>query len=323
MPVDLSAILTRMEQQKVYRTPGRRPLFFDPVNPAEPEEHGPEAWVREVVARYLHDIERRIGTRLKRQGRTLEAPLGCGAFGCVFRLEDEDDRVFKVTWDESEGPYTRWIQSLQQGDVRTRLGPILTVTARVDDVFRFPRRRRFYNTLQPVYGIVRERVGEGGARIPKRLAEAVNLYTNAWNEYIGADALDPSHRTPRFQSMQVARLVLSDNIRGAGKTGQRLFELLRYAWKRGVPLMDLHSQNLARRIKSGPGGAKTGQVVIFDIGGSESCSRGPSGGAVGIQAILDKMLVPAWDPSRRHARVPFVVMADYERQIAVLSIRRN
>lgn len=195
-------------------------------------------------------------------------PLGCGAFGCVFELED--GRVFKVTSDDTEGAYSRWIQQLQQQGVRTRVGPVLAVTARVDDVFRFPRRKRLYGDLVHLYGVIRERVGPGGEGLPKVLSQAVDLYTDGWDTYCGADVGAVEEKGNRFIGVALARLGL-EKVRATGVEGRRLYEMLTYAWRRGVPIMDIHRHNLARRLHGGPGGAKRGQIVLFDYGGSESC----------------------------------------------------
>lgn len=248
-----------------HRTPGGRRLRFGVVDD-DPDE--PQAWVRQLVARYLHEIEQRAKTKIVRRAGVVMEPLGCGAFGCVFELED--GRVLKITSDETEGAYSRWVQQLQSRRVRTRIGPVLAVTARVDDVFRFPRRKRLYGLLTPLYGIIRERVGPAGVRLPKRLRQAVDLYTDGWDTYCTTDVLDPDQVGGRTIGVAIARLGL-ETVRGAGIEGRRLHQFLTYAWQRGVPIMDIHSHNLARRVQAGVGGAKVGQIVLFDYGGYDSC----------------------------------------------------
>jgi hypothetical protein len=232
------------------------------------EPSDPEGWLRETLALNLEKIEARIGTRLVRSGGVISRPLGCGAFGCVFRLED--GRVFKITSDDSEGAYSLWIYRLQQAKARTKVGPVLAVTARVDDVFRFPRRKRVDGQLAVIYGIVREQVGSASHAIPRPLRKGVDLYTDGWDTFGTSDALDPAEKGARFLGVAIARLGL-EKIKSAGIEGRRLYEFLVYAWQRGIPIMDIHTYNLARRITSGPGGAHAGQIVLFDYGGSTSC----------------------------------------------------
>lgn len=230
------------------------------------------AWIRTTLARNLAAVERRIGTRLRRvetEGglapvQALDVPLGCGGYGCVFALED--GRALKVTADESEGPLTLYVKSLQESGARTQEGPVLAATARFDDVFRFPRRVRAGGVLTPVYGIVREQLGRVGEGASTSVEDAVDLYTEGWDAFCEAQ-----EEGGGFIGVAVARVALR-RLRAAGRPGRRLAALLEYAWDDGVPLMDVHSGNLAVRQANGRGGARRGQLVVFDLGATEACA---------------------------------------------------
>lgn len=235
------------------------------------ESEEPFEWLRKLLARYFHRVEDHIGAQIARrqEPRTVYRPLGCGAFGCVFALSD--GRVLKITSDENEGPLTERIHRLQRRSALSGRWPIMASTARVDTVFRFPQRVRCDPDEDPqwIYGIVRERVDEAADDIPEDLASAMDLYTYGWETYCMDD--EPGGR---LIGSMIARAAIPKVYRSGGVYGKRIAALLRSLWNEGGPLMDVHRYNLARRLESGVGGARIGDVVIFDFGSDPSYPMG-------------------------------------------------
>ena len=248
-----------------HRTQNGRPILFARSPDGRDE---PEIWLRLAVAKNLEKLEDRMGTTIIRENRTVNPPLGCGAYGCVFQLAD--GRVLKVTSDEAEGPLTHWIMGLQRKSQRIKGFHIIEMTTKIDDVFVFPKKVQLYGENSPVYGIVREEVDPPKVGIPQALMDAVDFYTDGWDGYCQTE-----ERGGRVIGVSIARLGLK-KIRRSGAPGKAMASLLEYCWDLGIPLMDVHGQNLARRITGGRSKyRKPGQIVIFDFGGTERCSMGP------------------------------------------------
>jgi len=250
-----------------HRTPGRGWMRFAPLADKRGNEQ-PMRWLRRMVASSYAQIEGRVGARILGEGRVFREPLGCGMYGCVFELSD--GRVLKVTSDASEGPMTLFIKRLQDEGARTKIGPVIAVTARIDDVFVFPDKALAHGKTTAVYGIVRERTGPccedlpDDLAFPEGLTDGVNVYTDGWDAYCEAEV-----EGSRLLGTAIARAGLSALTR-AGIEAKRLSALLELTWEAGLPLMDVHCNNLARRIISGRQ-MKVGQILVFDFGGSEDC----------------------------------------------------
>ncbi|MAG25772.1 hypothetical protein CMI47_09360 [Candidatus Pacearchaeota archaeon] len=248
-----------------HRTAKGKPILFAR---APEERDDPEVWLRLAVAKNLDKIEDRIGTTILREHRTITAPLGCGAFGCVFRLAD--GRVLKVTSDEAEGPLSFWVLRMQRKRKVIKGHPIISMTAKMHDVFLFPKKVQLYGEWAPVYGIVREEVDDPEVDVPQLLLDAVDFYTDGWDSY--CQAMEDGGR---IIGAAIARQGLR-KIRRAGRDGRAMAALLEYCWARGIPLMDVHGRNLATRLHGGRSKHhRRGQIVIFDFGGTEHCSMGP------------------------------------------------
>ena len=271
-----------------HRTAKGKPVLFARAPEGKDD---PEAWLRLAVAKNLENIEDRMGTTILREKKIINIPLGCGAYGCVFQLAD--GRVLKVTSDEAEGPLSYWIMGLQKKGQKIKGFHILEMTSKIDDVFAFPNRVKLYGENSPVYGIVREEVAPPEVRIPEKLMDAVDFYTDGWDSYCQTD-----ERGGRVIGVAVARLGLK-KIRRSGTHGRAMASLLEYCWDLQIPLMDVHGRNLARRIYDGRSKyAKKGQIVIFDFGGTERCSMGP----VVKKAAPDKIRVRTLPTFRELAR---------------------
>lgn len=247
------------------RTPGGSKLGFDPLNPSRPDVD-PDKWMRDLLTEYLGQIESRIGTRFARTQGRLRKPVGCGAFGCVFLLED--GRVFKLTQDDAEGAYSLFVQRAQQAGTRCGKTPMISVTAEVFDVFVFPKKKRTEHGLVKVYGIVREQVGESNWRLSREMRQGLTNYTNGWDLY----CQNPSQSEPVLATMggALARLALMALESSSDPHAKKIADFLTWAWDRKMPFMDLHPDNVARRLESGPDGSAMvkNQVILFDYGGS-------------------------------------------------------
>jgi len=239
------------------------PILFHPL--ARDEELLPPLWLRRALVADLGAIERRFSP-ITRTERVIDAPLGCGAFGCVFALAD--GRVLKVTSDHDEGPATERIRLLQSTGRKIESRSILAATARIDAVFRLKHDYRVDTERSPLYGIVRERVGDAGEDIPMALANDLDFYTDGW------DAWGEAEEGPgRLLGVTMARVGLSFLRDGAAE--QRwMGALLAALWRDGYPLMDAHRCNVARRLARVGAGTRAGQIVFFDFGGGASCPMG-------------------------------------------------
>jgi hypothetical protein len=83
--------------------------------------------VRKVVEEYADRIERKTGVQV-----LWDKPYGCGSFGCVFPLDDINDRrVLKISADPTEGPVVAAI-------MKTGLDKRLAGLARWFGVWRIP-----------------------------------------------------------------------------------------------------------------------------------------------------------------------------------------
>jgi hypothetical protein len=243
--------------------------MFDELRGADPGTE-PDNWLRQILAAYLPEIERRLGTRMTRVRGRIRQPLGCGAFGCVFLLDD--GRVLKISHDDAEGAYSLFIQKMQRSGAKAGSLPVLAVTARVDDVFRFPTRKRVDGYMQTIYGIVREQVGPSDQELPPAFRQAAEVYTDGWDVFCSADG----ENTRRFIGGQMARVGLQ-RMKALGGYSAQIGAFLELCWRSGMPLMDVHVDNLARRVERGrlSEGTRRGQIVLFDFGGATSYDPGP------------------------------------------------
>lgn len=240
-------------------------VWFDRLPRGDLGEVVPPLWLRRAVVAELGGLEARFGP-IVRTEQVINAPLGCGSFGCVFALAD--GRVLKVTSDEDEGPASERIRQLQVARHEIDGRSILAGTAKIDAVFRFRTKHRVYGEPGPIYGIVRERVGEAGEDIPLELGNALDFYTDGWDAWAAAEG-EPG----QVLGVAMARAGLA--FLDAGGAEQRwMGALLAALWRDGYPLMDSHQCNVARRLASVGPGSEAGQVVIFDFGGSASCPLG-------------------------------------------------
>lgn len=246
-----------------HRSPGKRWLQFERATDDDPKDEQPMRWLRRVIASSYVRLEEHMGTRIVREERMMGAPLGCGLFGCVFDLED--GRVLKITSDQSEGPMTWYVKGLQERKARTSVGPVLSTTARIDDVFAFPDKVVALGRSSTIYGIVRERTGPGGTGLDHSLVTAANAYTDGWDAYCEAEI-----HGARIIGAAIARAGI-EALRESNVEGKRLAGFLELAWASGIPFMDIHAHNLALREQSGPSPMRRDQVVIFDFGGSVEC----------------------------------------------------
>lgn len=229
------------------------------------DKSDPPLWLRQSLAEELGKIEARFSP-VVRVEQVINAPLGCGSHGCVFALED--GRVLKVTSDPDEGPASERIRILQEQGRRFKGHSILETTAKVDAVFRFRRTTKVYQESVPIYGIVREQVGEAGQGIPVELGCDLDFYTDGWDAWACAEG-----RPGRVVGVAMARVGLSFLSSGVG-VSKKLGAMLGGLWDDGYPLMDPHQCNVALREKSVGPGSRRGQIVVFDFGGGASCPLG-------------------------------------------------
>ena len=242
------------------------------------------AWVYRAVARNLAALERLGAPFYRDHAGRIAGPLGCGSFGCVFLLED--GRVLKITSDDAEGPCSYEIMLLQRD--RATFGPrgfpVVRVTALIDAVARLPSKMRVDGYMMTIYAVVREQVGPSGFMVPKAFSVAADRYTDGWDYYCNSDSSGG-----RIIGAALARAGLK-RIRQSGLFGSRMGNFLDFMWRRGRPLMDPHSGNLARRLDDNIAGGVKGDVVLFDFGSSEDCQvecSFPRGvGAAGATAVV-------------------------------------
>jgi len=226
------------------------------------------AWIRSILSGWLPRIEERIGTRLARapSGR-LEPALGEGQYGQVFALQGDPTRVFKITSDDTEGPLTAHIRTLQQQDQKIDGWNVIQVTTRIDLVFEFKPGKPFRVKGVParVFGILREAVS--CVDVSPEMAALLNRYTEGWevncSNFRQVDRVLGDLKT----SSALHKLVSGE----AGPDGVRLGRFLEWMGGENAPIMDVHESNVAYRMFDGPSGARVGQAVIYDFGVSKVC----------------------------------------------------
>jgi hypothetical protein len=233
----------------------------------------PPSWLDEILdEERLSRLETASGVRLLRYPSDpdkLAFPYKCGSYGCVFLLEGDEDRVMKITEDESEGPYTNYVRLLQQEGVRTKFGSVRSVTVRVDGIWRI-----FYDEELVVYAILEERVGKLPSSISENIIDGSDTYTDGWDLIVKAAEMKSDKRAEKAYAE--GELLIQTGLRQMEKGGPRgraVAEFLRLVHEESVPLTDVHRSNLCIRLKDGPtDDEKKGQIVVIDFGVSQAKS---------------------------------------------------
>ncbi len=199
-----------------------------------------------------HYVEHYVDMRRAELGRALGVPIdrffGCGAYGCVWRLDDGD--VVKVTADELEARYWQWL-----GEERKK---------HPEDLTGVPAVRRV-SWLQTTDGIllglvVREEIGEARATAWRwsggmlTLEEALDDYSRAAADF---------YEDVDFDAVMYRLRRASDHV-GEHPAGAALGRSLWWLAKHGHPPVDLHRDNIGMR--------KDGVLVLRDPGGVPAVS---------------------------------------------------
>ena len=94
----------------------------------------PSAKIRRAIAPNLNEIESYIGTRFTRTKGRIVAPIGAGAWGVVFKLED--GTCLKVSTDPVEGANALFFMKAQ-----AKQPSLLDGTAKIYNVFKIKNRQ--------------------------------------------------------------------------------------------------------------------------------------------------------------------------------------
>lgn len=189
---------------------------------------GTPEYVEHYIGMRREEIGKALGARVGRQ-------LGCGAYGCVFRLGRD---VLKVTADELEARYWQWL-----GEQRRRHPEELRGVPEVHRV----------SWLQTTDGvqlgmIVREDLADAPERVESEIDGALMDYAVYAQDFYADVDYDVV-----MSRMRHAAEEISDHPAGAA-LGRALWWLARH----GHPPTDLHPANI---------GMRDGELVMRDPGG--------------------------------------------------------
>lgn len=222
----------------------------------------------------------------------IDQPLGCGAFGCVFKTSDPK-WVLKVTDDPDEGPLMASIIALRRKHGGgSGYGPNVHLPGIV-----FVRNlfQAFWEEEEPIYVIVREEVKPWESYDWHRMVyyDAERVEVDGDKELLYADPVPAPpdirgltsmtivqeyakkfNRVESEQAKEAALLKYVEWLEIAGEELPLVSESMLELFDNEIVLEDVHEANLGyARVNWGPKYRQPGRVIIHDVGMSETPFR--------------------------------------------------
>ncbi len=299
------------------------------------------SWLVRIMDRHLGVLERAVRQASGDRGWTFDgsAPLGCGVYGCAFRVGGP--WVFKVTADRREGPMwaaLRKLASRLAAEGKEEAAAAIPRIKGVKDLTRHLPRVTIDGRRTSVHLIVREDVepletwdGKSGRWVKSekarrlgsgfgKLLAAVQLYDEEAGEVERLSRRRPPPPAALVADAESRTRVAAERLAGT-KAGRNLGLLLLELAGRGVFMRDVSSANVGFPVRAVIDGERrrTDRLMILDPGHTSS------GGMLG--APLRAVANPA-DPSLTLEGLPDYQGID-EIQVDVLDpcaqepVRRN
>lgn len=207
----------------------------------------PNADFRRVIAQNIHQLEKFLGTRLSRDSKgNIMGILGGGMWGIILQLENGN--VLKVTTDITEPANALFWKNAQR-----RKPEIQQATCRVYNICKIKDKHK------QVFGVIEREAVDVNERLPVAVTEGLEVFIDNFLAFCNEDGTDPQAEKD-FLGLAREGLNFFEDCAPA------LRETLIYAWNRGIPQIDLFSDNVGVRFERVSKYSASGDIVILDFG---------------------------------------------------------